>query len=519
MKFKLIPSELVHYDEGIETFANDEHRKKAFSPMDVGIFRHSKNYLFIIVKLSKKLYKMKLSFQVEPQPSRNLKHFIFKEKKYSIDFDVLKRNSNYFYRNRNQFKYVDDINLLNEDEQLKEVSEETVRAFISSCQNEKCEIDLQDVIPLRYLSYKFEIPRLIMITEQFFEDYSEDLIFPSFLFKMKKCAFNEMSELNENLTEFYNTDKEEKCIINHLTQFIKNDQMALLPIQVLDRIFTKCNSQVSQQNLSDISSFLFKCLDKHGRDASILFSHIDFGEQNVVFFNRLLNEYSEIFDFNMVNSTLLKTTTDLTSEMAKQRIEYSNLFNAMKKKIETQEQELVKLRQEDAEREQKFEEQMRKMKENQDRIHEEEERRKHLFEKQMKEIEVTQKRNIEEEEGRKQLFEEQMRKIEENQDRIHEEEERRKQLFEKQMEILKIKEEEFDKKLHEIKTRIGQRIDDENKLMNDEDYPIFVKTESMKNIQLFVHHGETIAQLKQNIEKKNEFTAKHTRFTFWKTYS
>ena len=145
---------------------------------------------------------------------------------------------------------------------------------------------------------------------------------------------------------------------------------------------------------------------------------------------------------------------------------------------------------------------MTKMKENQDRIHEEEERRKHLFEKQMKEIEVTQKRIIEEEEGRKQLFEEQMRKIEENQDRIHEEEERRKQLFEKQMEILKIKEEEFDKKLHEIKTRIGQRIDDENKLMNDEDYPIFVKTESMKNIQLFVHPGETIAQLKQNIEKK-----------------
>lgn len=39
---------------------------------------------------------------------------------------------------------------------------------------------------------------------------------------------------------------------------------------------------------SQIIDFLFKCLDKFGREASILFSFVDFRKENTEYLNRLL---------------------------------------------------------------------------------------------------------------------------------------------------------------------------------------------------------------------------------------
>ena len=132
----------------------------------------------------------KLSFQVIKQPPRNTKYFINKGKKYKIDYDLLKRNSNYFYQNRKLFKHVDDINLLSDEEQFINISEESINAFIASCQNEVCEINLSEAIGLQYLSYKFEIPNLTTTIDHFIEEYSEDLLFQSLLFKSNYQPFN-----------------------------------------------------------------------------------------------------------------------------------------------------------------------------------------------------------------------------------------------------------------------------------------------------------------------------------------
>lgn len=85
---------------------------------------------------------------------------------------------------------------------------------------------------------------------------------------------------------------------------------------------------------------MFKTIEKHGEDASILFNNIDFGKQNIYVFNRLLQDYSNKFDFNMINSTLLKTTKEITSEMTKQKLEYEQLFTKMITEIENQKQEI-----------------------------------------------------------------------------------------------------------------------------------------------------------------------------------
>ena len=110
--------------------------------------------------------------------------------------------------------------------------------------------------------------------------------------------------------------------------------MILLPIPILNRIISKYFEQQkdnkNKQQNTKIINFLFDVLKEKGTEGSILFNNIDFGEENIGVINKLLNEYSNIFDFNMINSTLLKTTKQLTSEMNRIREEYSNIFKNMK---------------------------------------------------------------------------------------------------------------------------------------------------------------------------------------------
>lgn len=107
-------------------------------------------------------------------------------------------------------------------------------------------------------------------------------------------------------------------------------------------------------------NFLFTCLDRFGEDASILFNDVDFRKQNVGFINRLINGYSDKFNFNMANSTLAKTATDLANELTKQSEKYSMIFNEMKERYDQQVEELTQMKNE-TEKKLKEEEEKNKM--------------------------------------------------------------------------------------------------------------------------------------------------------------
>lgn len=110
---------------------------------------------------------LELTFHVSKQKIRNQKCFVVGDKKYLIDFDLLIKNSNYFYKNRQQFQYVENIELLGDIEEKENFPEESIEAFISSCQNEQCQIKSNSIFALQYLAYKYEYPEIIDITRQF----------------------------------------------------------------------------------------------------------------------------------------------------------------------------------------------------------------------------------------------------------------------------------------------------------------------------------------------------------------
>ena len=198
-----------------------------------------------------------LSFHINNQKVRNQKYFVYKDKEYPIDFDLVIKNSNYFYKNRKQYENVEYINLINEIPTEIKIPEESIKAFISSCQNEASEVSPSSVFALQYLSQKYEFPEITKVTEDFIKEHEGELVFETLEFKTK----------SEYLSD---TSKEEEIISNNIKKYANKEELLSLPIFVIERILrkyfdnkTKEVKEVNDGN-DEIINFLFKILDKRG---------------------------------------------------------------------------------------------------------------------------------------------------------------------------------------------------------------------------------------------------------------
>lgn len=286
-------------------------------------------------------------FQITTKAPRFSKNFVYRGKYFPFDFHLFKQNSNYFYKNRAIIKNVENINLLNKDEENRiDFSDEVIQTFISICQKEFCRINLSNAIQLQYLSQKYEVSQLIAATSQYISQNRKELIFQTILFKSQLCT----EKVSDTIISNYDTKSEEDILVTNIDEFIQKDELLSLPISILDRIFHKyfnCVKKSSEKvDNKEIVNFFFKCLDKYGTDASILFSYVDFKKQPIEVMNRLLNDYSNVFDFSMINSTLLQTTTMLVSDLVKMKEEYSNEFTEMRRMLKEQQKELKRITEE-----------------------------------------------------------------------------------------------------------------------------------------------------------------------------
>ena len=248
-------------------------------------------------------------------PIRANKYFVYKEKKYPIDFCLIKKYSNYFYLNRGKFKSIDNIELKPEN---YEISDEAISIFIACCQNEPFDINNTNVFPLYQLSIQYDVPVLKNVSLQYINDNQKTLIFQSISYKLK-CQ-NSITNIDLSL--------EEDTIASNFFEYINDDQLISLPVPVLYKIINNQKLNINSMNLTNqgqFIEFLFKCLDKHRREASVLFLNLDIENERIEVLSRLISAYSDVFDFNFINSKFLsKSATFLLSELQKQRIEFTN---------------------------------------------------------------------------------------------------------------------------------------------------------------------------------------------------
>ena len=185
----------------------------------------------------------KITFYINKQTIETRKYFVYGEQLYEIDFDKIKKNCRYFYQNRKQYKDTVYINLLDDDETFIELTDETIKGFISICQNEKCELSHSTINSLHYLASKYDFPELQNITKEYLNKHTNELCLDTLLFKIN---------MNESKRKNNDTEYEEKYISHHLHNFItKNEEkMTKLPIQVLHRILNNYYSTQEEKELN-----------------------------------------------------------------------------------------------------------------------------------------------------------------------------------------------------------------------------------------------------------------------------
>lgn len=255
---------------------------------------------------------------------RNKKNLVYNDKKYVIDFDLLKKNSNYFYSHRRDYKGLEDIPI--EDKNYK-YSDDVIQIFTLCCQNKTFNIDVNNIYPLYRLSIIYEVEDLVSFIDSYIEKNRRSIAFQLLLFKIQILDSKDIFDVS---CPAYDLKPNEDLISQYFIEYIDNDEFLLLPVQNIYRIIH--NSNLYQKKLTDqdqmkIVNFLCKCMDKYDKEASILLLDIDFiSSENaaIVLIRRLLDKYSNIIDVNMINPKFLMNFT---------RNIYDKYIEATKEKI------------------------------------------------------------------------------------------------------------------------------------------------------------------------------------------
>lgn len=123
-----------------------------------------------------------------------------------------------------------------------------------------------------------------------------------------------------------------------MNEYINDERLLDLTIPIIDRILKKYLKENNDQNtINQIITFLFKCLDKHKRKASVLFLNLDIENERVGILKQLVSCYFDVFDFNFIDSkSLSKSSTFLLNELQKLKIEMASKISEME--AETQKQ-------------------------------------------------------------------------------------------------------------------------------------------------------------------------------------
>lgn len=276
------------------------------------------------------------SFQIEDNiPDTNF--LIYKNKSYPIKLDYFKYLSSYFTDNQLKFETQKNIPLVDEKIENEDIlTDEGIKSFIKYAQHQSITLTNETVHTLSYLSDKYDIPSLKSKTSKYIEDHQKELL-------LEILTFN-----SQNSTE----DKKiyEDILSDNILQHIEDDRLFQLKLPSIYRILMRYeDNHKKNENKGErdkIFEFLFKCLDKYGRKASVLFSIVDFGHDKMKHLKKLSRDYSKIFDFHFIEKDIVEEIYDEENKIMIKKISDEEKLIKQEKLIHSLEQIIYELKNE-----------------------------------------------------------------------------------------------------------------------------------------------------------------------------
>lgn len=232
--------------------------------------------------------------------------FVYNNMKYPIDFDLFKYTSKYFLeRSQELCKYSDiDLNVYDPDNNISKLPSNDVITFIKYVQRQRVQITNENICTLHLLSHKYEINQLINSTENYIHKNQNEIY-------LNLCLFNERFGV-------VNDPNHEKMIAQNLSLYLNNEDIFKLKFSTFKQIFEQYQSNKDSLNRlekKDENNFMMKALSKYGREASVLFKYADISTFDNESLTKMLNEYSNIMDFQFIGKSTLKAYLDLKKRL------------------------------------------------------------------------------------------------------------------------------------------------------------------------------------------------------------
>lgn len=226
-------------------------------------------------------------------------HFLlYKEVRYPIKFVLFQYSSNYFSQNKKELKKKETIEISCTEN--IELTPEIIKSFIDFVELKPITLTNDNIIPLHYLSNKYEVPSLQEYTSNYISDHQYEI------------AIELISVYEKEQT--IDTSKYEEFVLSQFANYIQDENFLNLQFSVIYRLLEKYVKKFIEQEKKspnkdkrkrtkirkNIFGFFFKCLDKFGREATVLIEIIDQLRLDEEFFERLIQEYSEVVDFKYI---------------------------------------------------------------------------------------------------------------------------------------------------------------------------------------------------------------------------
>lgn len=228
--------------------------------------------------------------------------FIYNDKKFPFNIFLFNCFSRFFLSQPQIYQQGLDINLNDEFGYDAVFTEDSIQDFINYCQKIDITLGKENVLQVHKLAKKFIVSDLIKATEDYISNNRNDFV-------IQFLTMNPEEQKSD-------TDQYEDIISNFLTEYIQDERLISFPVPFLFRVITKYQLKNQNRTNSEVVEFLFKCLDKHGRSASVLFQNIDFCNEHQKYLQQLFSEkYSTIFDFHFINTNYHKAIYELHNEI------------------------------------------------------------------------------------------------------------------------------------------------------------------------------------------------------------
>lgn len=252
--------------------------------------------------------------------------FVYCDKKYPFNIFLFNCFSEYFHSNI--YNQQLDINISDELNDESIISEDSIKDFINYCQKTDITLNNKNVLEIHKLSSKFKVPSLVKATEDYISAHRNDFV----------IQFLTMNPDEQTSS----TEQYEDIISNYLPEYIQDERLVSFPIPFLSRVLTKYQLKNDNHTNSEVVQFLFKCLDHHGKKASVLFENIDLCNEHANFLKDLFSDkYSNKFDFHFINTQYHKKIYEMQSEIIQKEQfirenneHFANSINDVKNKCE-----------------------------------------------------------------------------------------------------------------------------------------------------------------------------------------